>query len=132
MHVLIVDDDLNMRRTLRDIFEEEGFEASTAESGEQAVSMCLEHDYDVVVMDVRMPGIDGLAAFREMRKRDCAVPVVMMSGYSVEHLIDEALAEGVVAFVQKPLDAAKVLFLIRSVARGGKVKLSHTPLRGKA
>lgn len=117
MHILIVDDEQNMRRTLADIFQDEGFEVSVADCGERAVKMCVRNDYDAVLMDVRMPGIDGVEAFREIRRRNCSVPVVMMSAYSVDHVEKEALAQGVVAFVQKPLDAAKVLWLLRSVGR---------------
>ncbi len=119
MHILIVDDDRNIRRTLRDIFESERFEVSTADRGERAVSNCLEHDYDLVLMDIRMPGIDGLEAVRQLRKQDCSVPVIMMSGYRVEHLMEQALVEGVIAFMQKPLDIAKVISLMRSVADRG-------------
>jgi CheY-like chemotaxis protein len=116
MHILIVDDEPNMLRTLEDILRDEGFEVSTAESGERAVQMVAEHEYGVVLMDVRMPGIDGMEAFRRIRRIRRSVPVVMMSAYTVDHLLHDALKEGVVAFVQKPLDAAKVLFLMHSLA----------------
>lgn len=115
MHILIVDDEPNMLRTLADIFRDEGFDVSTAKSGERAVEMCATSAYDVVLLDVRMPGIDGLEAFRRIR-RSKSIPVVMMSAYSVEHLRQDALNEGVIAFVQKPLDAAKVLWMMRSLA----------------
>jgi CheY-like chemotaxis protein len=116
MHVLIVDDEPNMLRTLADILRDEGFEVSTAASGEEAVAMCGKNEYGVVLMDVRMPGIDGMEAFRRIRRERRSVPVVMMSAYTVDHLLNDALKEGVVAFVQKPLDAAKVLFMMHSLA----------------
>ena len=114
MHVLVVDDERNIRRTLRDIFEDNQFDVSTADRGERAVSMCLDHDYDLVLMDVRMPGIDGLEAVHELRRKGCLVPIIMMSGYRVEQLMKQALADGVIAFMQKPLDIAKVISLMRS------------------
>ena len=116
MHILIVDDDRSIRRTLHDIFESERFDVSTADSGERAVSKCLEHDYDLVLMDVRMPGIDGLEAVRQLRGQNCSVPIIMMSGYCVEQRLEQALAEDVIAFMQKPLDIAEVISLMRSVA----------------
>lgn len=116
MHILIVDDEPNMLRTLADILRDEGFEVSTASSGEQAVAMCAANDFGVVLMDVRMPGINGMEAFRKIRRVKRSVPVVMMSAYTVNHLLNDALEEGVVAFVQKPLDAAKVLFMMHSLA----------------
>ena len=116
MHILIVDDEPNMLRTLADILHEEGFEVSTAASGEQAVEMCAANDYSVVLMDVRMPGIDGMEAFRRIRRVKASVPVVLMSAYTVDHLLRDALKEDVVAFVRKPLDAARVLYLMHSLA----------------
>ena len=116
MHILIVDDEPNMLRTLADILLDEGFEVSTATSGEQAVEMCAANDYGVVLMDVRMPGIDGMEAFRRIRKAKRTVPVVLMSAYTVDHLRHGTMEEDVVAFVQKPLDAAKVLFMLHSLS----------------
>ena len=116
MHILIVDDEPNMLRTLVDIFRDEGFEASAASSGQQAVTMCAANWYDVVLLDVRMPGIDGMEAFRRIRVHRPSIPVVMMSAYSVDHLTQEGLRDGVVAFIQKPLDVAKVLWMMRSLA----------------
>lgn len=116
MHILVVDDEPNMLRTLADIFRDEGFDVSAAASGEQAIEMSAAHSYDVVLMDVRMPGIDGVEAFRRIRESQPSIPVVMMSAYSVDHLMNDALKEGVVAFLQKPLDAAKVIWMIRSLA----------------
>jgi len=117
MHILIVDDEPNMLRTLADILLDEGFEVSTATSGEQAVEMCTAKDYGVVLMDVRMPGIDGLEAFRRIRRAKLSVPVVLMSAYSVDHLLHGTIKEDVVAFVQKPLDAAKVLLMLHSLSK---------------
>ena len=66
--ILIVDDERNMRTTLADILAEEGYEVSTAESGEKAIKICRQTSFDTVLMDVRMPGIDGVEAFRRIRK----------------------------------------------------------------
>jgi CheY-like chemotaxis protein len=115
MHILVVDDEPNMLRTLVDIFRDEGFDTSPRQR-EQAVEMRTLHAYDVVLMDVRMPGIDGIEAFHRIRLRRPHIPVVMMSAYGVDHLTQDGLRDGVVAFVQKPLDVAKVLWMMRSLA----------------
>lgn len=110
--VLIVDDERNMRTTLADILVEEGFEVSTADSGEKAVKICRSEPFDAVLMDVRMPGIDGIEAYRRIRQQGNEARVIMMSAYSVEHLMEQTLEEGVVAFLRKPLDAARLLELL--------------------
>ena len=110
--VLVVDDEKNMRTTLADILADEGFEVTTADSGEKAVRICGQRPFDVILMDVRMPGIDGIEAFRRIRQRDRDIRVIMMSAYSLQYLEEEVLREGAVAFVRKPLDADQVLALI--------------------
>jgi len=112
--VLVVDDERNMRTTLRDILEDQGFHVSTAASGERAVKMCERNGYDVVLMDVRMPGIDGVEAMRRIRKGRGKTCVVMMSAYSLEHLEQQALREGALAFLRKPFDVDRLIELIET------------------
>lgn len=113
--VLIVDDEPNMRVTLGDILREEDYEVDTAENGAQAVEMCLKRAYDVILMDVRMPGISGVEAFREIRREQVGARIILMTAYSVNELKREALEEGAVAFLSKPLDVESVLKLISEV-----------------
>ena len=111
--ILIVDDEKNLRNTLADILTGEGYEVATAESGEKAVKMFEKRPYDLVLMDVRMPGMDGMEAFRIIRRRRRDAQVVMMSAYSMDHLRRRCLDEGAVAFVRKPLDVEGLVKLIR-------------------
>ncbi len=113
--VLIVDDEKNMRKTLADILHDEGYDVTTAASGEEAVALCAKDGYDIVLMDVRMPGIDGVEAFRQIRRHQEGVRVIMMSAYSVDDLKRAALDEGAIAFLAKPLDVEKVVRLIGEV-----------------
>lgn len=113
--VLIVDDEKNMRITLADILEEEGYEVSTADNGNAAVEKCKSSTYDVILMDVRMPGLDGVEAFRQIRRHQEGVRVIMMSAYSLDELKQAALEEGAIAFLSKPLNIEKVLKLIEEV-----------------
>jgi CheY-like chemotaxis protein len=111
--VLVVDDERNMRTTLSDILAEEGFEVSTAESGERAVKICRHQPFDAVLMDVRMPGIDGIEASRRIRRIQGNIRVIIMSAYSVDHLMEETPGEGMIAFLRKPLDAEYLISLLR-------------------
>ena len=111
-HILVVDDEANMRTTLADILLDEGYQVSTAEDGETAVKMCAENHYHVILMDVRMPGLDGVEAFRRIRRHQEGVKVIMMSAFGMADLKQIALEEGAIAFLDKPLDVEKVIRLI--------------------
>lgn len=115
VHVLIVDDEPNMRTTLADILQDEGYQVGTAATGEQAVEMCSKEHFNIVLMDVRMPGMGGVEAFRQIRRHHDNVRVIMMSAYSVDELRESALDEGAIAFLSKPLDIEKVVKLIGEV-----------------
>jgi two-component system, NtrC family, response regulator HydG len=113
--VLIVDDEKNLRTTLADILQEEGYDVSTAATGEEAVEMCAKEVYEVILLDVRMPGMGGEEAFRMIRRHHEAVRVIMMSAYGVEELKRAALDEGALAFLSKPLNIQSVVTLIGEV-----------------
>ena len=113
--ILIVDDEKNMRKTLADILRDEAYQVATAATGEEAVELCSKQDFDVVLMDVRMPNMDGVEAFRRIRRHREGVRVILMSAYDVNHLKEAALDEGAIAFLSKPLDVQKVIQLIGEV-----------------
>ncbi len=113
--VLIVDDEENMRRTLADILEDEGYDVSAVGTGEEAVELCAKEEHRIILMDVRMPGIDGVEAFRRIRRHQEGVRVILMSAYSIDALKEAALDEGAIAFLAKPLDLEKVISLVGDV-----------------
>jgi two-component system response regulator HydG len=113
--VLIVDDETNMRTTLADILSDEGYQVDTASDGITAVEMCAQQTYEVILLDVRMPGIDGVETFRRIRRQCEGARIVMMSAFSVDELKRSALDEGAVAFLSKPLDIDSVVSLIQGL-----------------
>lgn len=113
--ILIADDEPNLRITLADILRDEGYQVDLASSGEQAVTLCLAEDYDVVLMDLRMPGMGGVEAFQQIRRHCEALRVIMMSAYSVDEIKRSALQDGAIAFLTKPLDMDHVISLIEEV-----------------
>ena len=113
--ILIVDDEENMRRTLGEILTDEGYDVAVAASGEEAVELCKKHQFRVILMDVRMPGMNGVEAFRQIRRHQEGVRVILMSAYSIDALKEAALDEGAVAFLSKPLDLERVVNLIAEV-----------------
>ena len=119
--VLVVDDEKNIRITLADILVGEGYEVRTADTGEKAVKLCHKRPFDVVLLDVRMPGMDGFEAFRLIRRDRRDTCVIMMSAYSTQAFRRLALEEGAAAFLRKPLDVERVLELIREAQQGSRV-----------
>ena len=110
--ILVVDDHTAMRSTLRDILQDEGYEVQSASSGEEAVDVFEGGNFDAVLMDVRMQGINGVEAFRRMKSLSNSVKVILMSAFSVDEIKEESLEEGAVAFLPKPLDMENLIDLI--------------------
>ena len=116
-NVLVVDDLRNIRLTLGGILEDEGHNVVTVEDGYQAIEAVKKTHFDAIFMDIRMPGINGVQTFREVKKIDPEAAVIMMTAYSVEDLVKEALEEGAYAIVYKPFDIDKIIALIEELLR---------------
>ncbi len=113
--VLIVDDNRDLAEGLADGLEEEGYMVKTAPSAEDGIRHCQEADFDLVLMDVKLPGIDGIGGLIEILNLKPETRVVVMSGYKVETLLDEATRRGALAVLQKPFSMEQVLELIREL-----------------
>ena len=112
LRTLIVDDHLGMRTTLKDILEDYGYHVSSAASGEEAVKICEETSFDAILMDVRLPGINGVEALKKIKKQRKDARVIMMSAFSMDELKRKAIHEGALTFLQKPLNIPIVIKLI--------------------
>ena len=83
-HILIVDDEVNIRKVVREYAEFEGYEVTEAENGMEAVNLCHDNDYDLIIMDVMMPRLDGYSACKEIHKTK-NIPVIMLSARGEEY-----------------------------------------------
>ncbi len=117
MKILVVDDEASMRVTLAANLELEGFDVVEAKSGTEALAILEKNTFDVLLSDVRMPGMNGVELFRKARERRPDLPVVLMTAFAVEGLIDEAIQEGVYTILPKPFDLERV---VASLARAGR------------
>jgi len=113
-NVLVVDDLRSIRLTLGGILEDEGYNVVLAENGYQAIEMAKQTPFDLIFMDIKMPGINGVQTFREIKKINPEAVVIMMTAYSVEDLVREAVEEGAYAVVYKPFDIEKIVSIIES------------------
>jgi CheY-like chemotaxis protein len=115
--VLLVDDEESIRSMGRRILERGGFEVVTAADGSEAVELFGRHRDRVrlVVLDMTMPHIDGEACFRELRRSDPNVKVIMTSGYNEQDVINRFVGKGLAGFVQKPYNASDLLTKVEEV-----------------
>ncbi len=107
-HLLIADDDQAIRDVMRTLFQSSGYLVTTVCDGEQALEALAESDFDLLLLDLNMPRLSGLAALREMRQRQIQLPCIVMSGGIEPSLQAEAADLGICALLSKPLSVGKV------------------------
>lgn len=113
--VLVVDDDAGIRETMADILGLEGFRTTLAASGEEAVRLCQQQRYSIVLLDIRMPGMDGIETLKVIKAIDPSARVIMITGFEVGDLVTEAMEYGAEAIFRKPLDVATFLPILLAV-----------------
>lgn len=113
--ILIVDDNVSLCKTLSFVLRRKGYAVSTAKKGLEALELFKERPFDMVLMDIKMPVMNGVETYRKLKKVRSEACVVMMTAYAVEELVNEALEEGAYGIVYKPLDIEKVVSLINEV-----------------
>jgi len=113
-NILVVDDLRSSRLTLGGILEDEGHNVVLAENGYQAIEAAKQIPFDIIFMDIKMPGTNGVQTFREVKKVNPQAAVIMMTAYSVEDLVRKALEEGAYAVVYKPFDIENVVNIIEA------------------
>jgi len=116
LRILIVDDDRNMTHTLADILALKGHETAEAASGPEAIEQARARTFDLVLSDIRMPGMNGVELHRELRRVQPGLPLVLMTAYAAKELIRQGLEEGVIDAVDKPLDIQRLLDFLDRLA----------------
>jgi len=122
--VLIVDDDRDHAESLADVIEMRGHDVQLAYSGEEAIDCFRASDFDFVLLDVKLPGINGVDTFLELKKIRPTARVMMMTGYSVEQLVAQAIEGGALGVLLKPFAATQVLELLSKVKQRGRVLIA--------
>ena len=115
--VLIVDDEKIVRDFLARVLSMQGIEIKTAEDGFKAIEAVKQEKFDLAFIDIRMPGMNGLETFRELKKIDPDLKYAMMTGYSVDELLESARGEGVNNFFKKPFDINSINMFLKSYAQ---------------
>lgn len=112
-HILIVDDDKSMRYSLTKLFTKEGHQVTAAENGEEALTLVEEREFDLVLMDIKMPGMSGLEALREMKAHNPKLVVIIMTAFSTTSTAIEAIKLGAYDYIIKPFDIDQLKDLAR-------------------
>ncbi len=120
--ILIVDDQEGVRQTLGDILADEGYEVTLAENGYQAIEKINQaskekESFQLVLMDICMPGINGVETFKEVKRISPQTDVIMMTAFTVEQLVEEAIRENAFAIVYKPFDLNRIIQYIENALK---------------
>ena len=127
--ILVVDDEPGVRSTLGAVLRDEGYLVEAVESGEACLERLARANFDVIVLDVWLPGIDGLATLSRIRQRPVEAEVVMISGHgSVESAV-RAIKMGAFDFVEKPLSLEKTVLVVRNALRQHRLEAENRALR---
>lgn len=130
--ILIVDDDHQLRQSFEKILRQEGYSVTTASTGEAGIGLVRSTAFDLVIMDVRLPGMNGLEAFRIMKSYDAKLPVIIMTAFGTTETAIEATKAGAFDYVLKPFDIPEVLGLIRQALEAGRFMRSRVAMGGTA
>ena len=117
--ILIVDNDVNFTTATVDLFNEKGFHCMGVYSGREAIDKVREMAFDVILLDMKMPVMNGVETYREIKKIRPRTVVILVTAYRVEELIQDALEEGAYAVLKKPLDIDRVVAMIEQSRKVG-------------
>jgi len=130
MHsILIVDDEAGIRQSLKGALEDEGYKASTAESGEACLELLKKRPFDVVLLDIWLPGMDGLEALEKIKQSEDAPEVIMISGHGTIETAVRATKLGAFDFLEKPLTLEKMLILVKNAVEARKLESENRDLK---
>jgi DNA-binding NtrC family response regulator len=115
-YILIVDDNIALCKSMALVFRGKGYAVTYAHDGPEAIDKVKERPFDMIFMDIKMPGMDGVETFKRIGKIRPEAMVVMMTAYAVEDMVQEALKEGACGIMYKPLDLDEVFALLERTA----------------
>lgn len=131
MKVLIVDDEERIRRLLRMYLEREDYVVEEAENGEEALNKALTYDYDLILLDLMMPGIDGIEVCKEIREKK-ATPIIMLTAKGEEANRVQGFEVGTDDYIVKPFSPREVVLRVKALLRrASSTKFLHTDTTAK-
>jgi len=130
MHnILIVDDETGIRQSLKGVLEDEGYKVAVVESGEACLDTLRRRSFDVILLDIWLPGMDGLETLEKVREGEDAPEVIMISGHGTIETAVRATKLGAFDFVEKPLSLEKTLILVKNAAESKRLRGENRDLK---
>jgi two-component system response regulator AtoC len=121
--ILVVDDEPNLLRVVAAMLQREHYEVHTAASGAEAIAVLAEHHIDVVITDLKMPGVDGMAVLAHARAEHAGVPVILITAHGTVDTAASALKSGAFDYVTKPFDRDELLAVVAKAAKTRELSL---------
>src|SRR5690606_23999400 len=129
--LLIVDDEESVRDSLYNWFIEEGFKVECAENAKEALAMIEAGQFDIILADIKMPGIDGLEMHRRIRALNPDAIVIIMTAFASVETAVQALKDGAFDYITKPFDPDDLSHLIRNAAKQVEMKVENEVLKNR-
>lgn len=117
-HILVIDDDIGIRESLFLVLNDAGYQVDTVESGEQGIEKVKRNNYDLIFLDIKMAGMDGIQTLREIRKMGKKIPVYIITAFQKEYFrqLEGAMQDGVdFEVIEKPFDRKRLLSLVEDI-----------------
>jgi DNA-binding NtrC family response regulator len=127
--ILVIDDEVIMQETLSDFLQEEGFVVEVASSGEEGLELARVNPYDCAIVDLMMPGMDGIQTTQALKEHDATLPVIMITAYASVESAVEAMKHGAHEYITKPFKIDEVLLVIENAIRQRALELEVRSLR---
>src|SRR5437870_454354 len=127
--ILIVDDEPGIRQSLKGVFEDEGFQTEAVSSGEECLKKLEQTAYDLVLLDIWLPGIDGVETLRRLREKSPHTHVIMISGHATIATAVTATKLGAYDFIEKPLSLEHTLLTVRNALSHRRLEQANDLLR---
>jgi len=128
--ILVIDDEVDMLMLLRMIIEDNtDYEVETTNNPSEGLKKVAERDYGLVITDLKMPGMDGIELFDELKEIKPGIPVIIITAYGSVETADEAMKKGVADFITKPFRKDHILFTIKRVLELANVRKENIELK---
>jgi len=129
--ILVVDDELSIRISLGDLLRRDGHQVDVAENAAMALEMIETQSFDLLIVDIKMPGMNGMDMLRKVKEDEPDVPVVMMTAYGSIDSAVEAMKLGAIDYVVKPFDPMEIGMLIERILDGQNMRREHELLKNQ-